>query len=240
MKPTPLQLLLVATVLCFVGTGEKASATLVTLADFQFPSSSPASADAGTFWTTSDIAGGTTGVGDIQNQGNPAPGINDLYEDFYAQNTGGHTLAEAIANDHYYGFTVAPGGPGVLGISYDTLTLDSRRSGGTGFNYSILASTDGTFGLANLVDSSGFGAQGTYSELTFDLTPLSEIAETVEFRIYLNPPANYTVGANTMRTDNIELTGTVVFVPEPSSALISAALLGLFSLRRRRRLIVSP
>ena len=222
-------------------------ANAATIADFPFTGSSFASTDAGTAWDTSDLttfpqsgdtglplttsAGGTsTGL-----LGNPVPAAEVQYGDLENQTTANVTLADSIALNNYYSFTVSPLSGATL--DFTELAYEFARTGGAAASAHVFSSIGG-FTLGDEIDSFTSPALGILDAVSVDLTALADTTDPVEFRIYLTRLAA-SVMSNTIFLDNIQLSGnfSVPPIPEPSSALLlGMGALGLLRYTRRRSL----
>lgn len=144
----------------------------------------------------------------------------------------------------YYEFSTSSTGHEDITVTFDSI----GRGTGAPRDFQLSYSTDGTnftnFGAVYallrdaptivLWNSSTPSTQTTYS---FDLSGISELdnEETIYFRVSQVGTTSVnggTVGAGSVRMDNLTINGTVV--PEPSSAALLGAL-GLAGLLRRRR-----
>jgi len=216
--------------------GTAVNAMAATIADYSFTGESFASSDPGTAWTTGDISAGS-GFGlqfdddtTPNGSGNPIPALAIRYDEMFPENDGDKTLQDALDADIYYSFTVTP--DALTAISYDEFSADFHKTGGASKEVYLLSDVDGFTDGAQL-DSKFITDQGSFQTLTFDASSLVNVTDPVEFRFYY-VPGSYTTGNNRLSVDNILLTGTTSFVPEPSAfALAAFGVLGLFGLARR-------
>ena len=150
-----------------------------------------------------------------------------------ATQTAGTTPALAISNNSYFQFTLTPDPGKTLDLS--SISLDAARAGGTARGFAISSSADGfttTFSSlvghpATYVPATGIASQeDIYTNYAFDLSPISDTASPVTFRVYSWSSAP----VNTIYYDNITVNGAV---PEPTTAVIGG--LGSLLLLRRRR-----
>lgn len=188
------------------------------IANFNFSGGSFASSDASTDWTTTTLGtGGGVPLATDAVVGNPAPSL--------ALSMGDINDGTFLDND-YYKFIVTPNPTMVL--DYTQFSFDINKiSGGAAVNYLVFSSIDG-FTLSNELSSGAITATNSFSTESFSVSSLSSVTTATEFRIYLDTVGSF--GANPIRIDNINLTGTVV--PEPSAALLSG--IGMLLLLRRR------
>jgi len=225
------------------------AARAATIADFQFDGSSFASTDGGTKWTTGDIT--TKEPNDTQaddaeiplqlntssGAGNPEPTLEITFGDIENQTTSSVTLAETVALDNYYTFTVTPSIDSKL--SFQQLSFDVRKTGSATVFVSAFASDTG-FNAADVLDTATQTTANSFTNFVLDVSDVTDITDPVEFRLYLYRN-QASVMSNTFRIDNILLTGDrefSQFVPEPNSGVLLAfGTLGMMRLRRRRRLV---
>lgn len=208
-----------------------ASAGLI-VADYGFVGGSAASTDGDATTTAGDfMLGAFTG-------GTTSPGISSGTETAFARTNstgattaGGDSLAEAIANDAYFSFTL---NTDANAVDMEDLTFDHSFTA---------AFTTGVFSVAVMVDQVGFtdgdelatfafsGVSGDQAPETrvVDLTSVTELQSfngTAEFRFYLFDNSNANQRIHRLADVVLEV------VPEPASlALLSLG--GLVLLRRR-------
>ncbi len=203
------------------------------IADFQFDSGSYASSDPGTHWTTGDAGSGPgIDLGTDANNGQPSPSLHTKFLDLEPAGSGNKTLAQVIAEEEYYGFTVTPDAN--YEATFDELSVDVFKTGGAQFQYALLSSIDGFAPGLQIDGTKAFTLTRNWGTLTFDLSSLPSVEVPVEFRLYIIPN-NYTVDSNDLNTDNILLTGTFQLVPEPGSLALFVAGLALLAVRSRWR-----
>ena len=206
----------------------------VTIADYQFSGSNPASADPSTYWETDPI---TAGAGlaplNIVAAGNPAPGLQNTYGDLNADGGTAVPLSLSIASDNYYSIIVTPDVD--TGLSFDEFSFDLYSSGSVSVTAHLLSSVGGFNTSSVLGSHTATNQPSTFTTGTIDVSSLAGINDPIEFRLYFTRP---TVGVttNTFRTDNILLTGSVSLVPEPSTFLLfGLGAMGLVRHSRKRR-----
>ncbi|MEN8847177.1 MAG: PEP-CTERM sorting domain-containing protein [Akkermansiaceae bacterium] len=141
-------------------------------------------------------------------------------------------VEEATATN-YISFTVTPAA--MIEATYESLSLYAGTNAGD-VEFS-LRSWDGaaetTLGNYSFVDPNpgeGAATNDAITAHTFDFTDFASSSAT-EFRLYAWGGTNANTG---VRLDDIVLNGTVVAIPEPSSAVL-LSLAGLGLLKRRRR-----
>ena len=162
------------------------------------------------------------------------------------------TAADAVANDRYFEFTVTPAAGNqvtltTLSFNYGAVTSTGAlpqagapitpmfqvRSSVDNFSTSIGETTAFVFGQSTSDVSKSFSvglsSLGGFSQLTAATT----------FRIYGYFGTGTPGYGDSLRLDNVNLTGAVAAVPEPSGAALGAGALALFGsvagLRRRKQ-----
>ena len=189
---------------------------------------------------TGGIATGSdTTVGGFTSGNNGGTGISGSSEVLFARtnSTGastadGDSLADAIANDTYWTFTVTNTTGGDLDLG--TLTFNYWATSGFGtFTTYVMSDVDG-FTDGDEIGSGSIDAPAVNSaalqELqTIDISSLGTLADTdsIEFRLYIVDAS--TANNRIHRIDDV----TVNEVPEPGS-LALLAIGGLCMVRRRR------
>lgn len=162
------------------------------------------------------------------------------------------TAADAVANDRYFEFTVTPTAGNqvtlaTLSFNYGAVTstgvlpqagapitpMFQVRSSVDNFSASIGDTTAIVFGQSTSDVSKSFSVSLS------SLGGFSELTTTTTFRIYGYFGTGTPGYGDSLRLDNVNLTGTVAAVPEPSSAALGAGALALFGsaavVRRRRQ-----
>ncbi|MEC5129680.1 autotransporter-associated beta strand repeat-containing protein [Verrucomicrobiales bacterium BCK34] len=182
-----------------------------TLAQWNFPVAGAYGTETGPGFSASDVAPGL-GAGSIADtSGNITMGAVALtYPNPVIQvspGNGSTTIAEAVAGNRYFEFTVTPDSGMLLDLS--ALTFDAGRGGvSAARGWGIATSLDG---FANVIDSS---EPGHVPAQRPDMTPFSVdltgadfqgIAGAVTFRIYVYSPN----AGNTVEFDNFNLEGAV-------------------------------
>ncbi|MDA7517558.1 PEP-CTERM sorting domain-containing protein [Akkermansiaceae bacterium] len=214
-----------ASLICQSQAAVLASYEFGTTGSFSFATTTNAAGVTGSFITDAPT-GGTYEIND--NLGYPTP-LNPVLQVSPPNNTT-TTVAQAVANDSYFTFTISP--DTLTSLRFDTLTFKAGRGGGsTARGYSVRTSLDS---FTSDLGSGDIPAQRpNFSNLSADLSApaFDNITAPIEFRIYVYSPA---IG-NSLEFDDIILNGTVTTIPEPSISL--ALVLGLLScgLVRRRK-----
>ena len=216
------------------------------IANYDFQSSDFTSSDVDANTTAGDLVAGIAGF--------DATNIGTTFQDGEAFETGttspalavkygaaGATLSqpradlqEAIDNNRYLSFTIAP----VVGqeITFTTLTLNlGKSSSGADINVSLLSdlSADPDFTSASdEIDATQTASGSNFTApLSFDLSALTTVSSPTEFRLYFHTTAS--TGSHDFSIDDIVLNGDVTAIPEPSTAWLSS--LAVMVLLRRRR-----
>lgn len=164
------------------------------------------------------------------------------------------TAADAVANDRYFEFTVTPTSGNqvslaTLSFNYGAVTSTGAlpqagapitpmfqvRSSVDNFSTSIGDTTAFVFGQSTSDVSKSFSVSLS------SLGGFSQLTTTTTFRIYGYFGTGTPGYGDSLRLDNVNLTGTVAAaVPEPSSAALGAGALALFgsvaTIRRRKRI----
>jgi len=145
----------------------------------------------------------------------------------------GDSLAEALAADYYWSFTIENTSSDSFTI--DSLSLDSRATAATGYSgtISFFSSVDG-FTAGDVLTTDTFSGPSSSTE-TLNFAPGITLAptESIEYRFYVHD--NSGDGNDILRFDQLTVNGNVV-VPEPSSAgLLGLGALTFVAVRRRRK-----
>ncbi len=212
-----------------------------TLASYVFTSGSLVSDDANADSTASSFS---AGVG--------IAGASTSYSNGWAQVGGDQltgatavTLADAIAADDYFSFTLTPSNGQSLNLTQLTLGIAAYRATTASTSvvgkFYALSSIDGFTSTASLgsLNTTQKNAPPTFDVFTVALTDprFQNITSPVEFRFYMT--YNTTSSTRYVAIDDVTLTGTLTTssVPEPSSyaLLLGAALLGICAVRRHSR-----
>lgn len=168
----------------------------------------------------------------ITTVGNPSPGIENTYGDLDSD-TAAVSLSDSIAVGNYYSFTVTPDDSAFLDLTQ--LSFDLFSSGSSPVTAHLLSSVGGFTTGAVIGTHTATSLPSTFTTAMIDVSSLVDLVDPIEFRIYLTRPG---VGnlSNTIRVDNIFLTGNATFVPEPSTfLLLGLGAIGLVRPTRRRR-----
>ncbi|MEP4078664.1 PEP-CTERM sorting domain-containing protein [Haloferula sp.] len=140
----------------------------------------------------------------------------------------GSTKAIALTDGEYFSITISATNTGTERLDISTLDFNAVRSSNGSSNYFVRSSLDAF--ASDLADATIPG--GAVSQIS--LGSAFDSVETVEFRFYLYNRASTSNGSSSVTLDDIEFNGTVVAIPEPSSAMLILGGAGLALLRRRR------
>ncbi|TWT96293.1 PEP-CTERM motif protein [Neorhodopirellula pilleata] len=159
------------------------------------------------------------------------------------------TLAGAIANNHYFQFslTVDPG----YYLNLNSIEMNGQSSGdgansvallssvGGFIDSSVLASRTGIAGATGGFDTDGSGFGGP---INLNMAGFQQLTGTVAFRLYgfdTTSGSGVTFLRNLSGNDLV-VNGSVTAVPEPSSiALLGIGSLAMVAFRRRRQQVVA-
>ena len=139
------------------------------------------------------------------------------------------TLADAITNDSYFDFSIAP--DGAHSLSLDSFIFDAGRGGSsTERGWALFSSLDGftdALGLDETID----GQRPNFTTYLVDLTDsaFQGLTDEVTFRMYVFANSN----GSSIEFDNMRFLGNLTPVPEPTS-IVLIGLAGAALLRRRR------
>ena len=157
------------------------------------------------------------------------------------------TLAQAVAQDEFIGFTADAGDGFMLDLAGGTIGLSEIIFAGNADNsadqVTLFSSVDG-FSVGSALDTESKPGSGNV-DVTLDIPNeprFDGLTEPVEFRFYFSRfdsnPAMATGGGIEFKAQNIgtavTLNGEVTAIPEPASAAAGLAGLGLLLARRRR------
>ncbi|WFB35947.1 hypothetical protein P3T73_17480 [Kiritimatiellota bacterium B12222] len=216
----------------------QASVNAAIMADYHFTSDSSASSDVEALTSAGDWEFGSF----AGNNTSPQPEINAEEVQSTTGATGltgadGDTLAEALANDAFYSFTLNTGGNTV---SFSQLTFDHSFTNGAGTTSTIALFTSLT-GFAEADQLADF----TFTSITGDtavvprsltlssIGELQDFTSNVEFRFYLYD--NSDTGSRVTHVDNVMLEGTAAVIPEPASLwLVLCGFIGFLTLKSRK------
>lgn len=164
--------------------------------------------------------------------GNPDAGINGEFQTFGGGSAPVGMLSEALFENIYIEFTVAPNGG--FSIDYTTFTIDVQKEAGSAafYGWFLVDQNNNGWDTGDQIGAEySFTQVGAWETMSFDVSSLTGVASSTSFRIYLG--ADGTGSANGVNVDNLILSGNLTAIPESSAALLGG--LGVLLLLRRRR-----
>lgn len=153
----------------------------------------------------------------------------------------GDTLAEAVANNAYAGFTLTNSTGSTINLETLTYNIWFTASGAAPrfYEIAVLADAAGSFTTGDMLQTETFSVPsgnlpstaGTQLSINNDISSLGALANgaSMQFRLYIIDNVDDT--ASIYRVDDVTVNGTLI--PEPTAALLGS--LGLLTLLRRRR-----
>jgi hypothetical protein len=154
------------------------------------------------------------------------------------------SVANAVAADDYWSFTVTPS----VGFTLDltTLTFDTIHNATSGtappnepdvnatMSVFVRSSIDGYASNIGSTFTQAWDTTTTGRSIDLSAPAFQDITTATTFRLYVYD-SGVDTSSNGLRLDNVVLNGEVLVVPEPSSTLLVGGFGSLMLLRRRRR-----
>ena len=124
--------------------------------------------------------------------------------------TGKHysTLAEAVSNNEYFTFSIAPQEGN--SISIENISF-SMRTQNFEIHYTLMSSVTG-FNVANALGTDNWNQENSWKPTNFDITGHDDIESPIEFRIYIHGDNDQ---HKNFSIDNLVITGGVKTIPLP-------------------------
>ncbi len=164
--------------------------------------------------------------------GNPSPGIAGTFQHFGGGGTPVGSLAEALSENIYIGFTIAPTGGATIDFTNFTIDVQKVAGGAAFYGWLLVDQNNNGWDIGDQIGAEdSFTQIGAWETMSFDASSLTGVSTATSFRIYLG--SDGTGASNGINVDNLVMNGTVTPVPEPRAALLGG--LGLLALLRRRR-----
>ena len=179
----------------------------------------------------SGVSGSDIVVNNVSNSGAVSDGLGFGSVPVFQINPPNNTtnVAEAVANDTYFSFTVTP--DALMTIDLTSLTFNAARGGGSAPRGFAVRSSLDAFTLDLLTEDIPT-VRPDFTPFSVDLTgaEFDNLTTATEFRIYIFSP----LSGNSIEFDDLALNGDIATVPEPSAlALFGLGFVCFVGLRRR-------